>query len=157
MWLALHILLLWRVVNLKHINKTSSKRQNMADLSDFFSKLKHQIDAKSYFNANSQSCVMWQGATTSNGLYGRKKVKFPDGNTKLMRVSRVIYMIKHKSLTIPTENDAGQSLEMSHLCHHTLCVSPDHLLLEPQSTNNERKHCYNQNICTKSHLPHCIL
>ena len=109
------------------------------------------------FYHNSIQCHLWLGARTGNGLYGRKSVTFPDGSNKLMRVSRVVYMIKHQSLIIPVVNEQGHILEMSHLCHTSLCVNPDHLVLEKKITNSERKHCRNQGCCTKKHQPFCIL
>lgn len=73
----------------------------MAHLNEFFDKLDQQISSKTVFDVNHKHCHLWQGAKTSDGLYGRKKVKFLDGTTKLMRVSRVVYMIKMRILDIP--------------------------------------------------------
>lgn len=129
----------------------------MACLNHFFEKIQQQISAKTNVNANTRNCDLWLGATTSDGLYGRKQVTFPDGSRKLMRISRVIYMIRHKILIIPTVNDAGNALEMSHLCHNSLCVNSDHINLEPKAVNLERKHCVNQDSCTQNHNPYCIL
>ena len=48
-------------------------------------------------------------------------------------------------------------LVVSHLCHQTLCVKHDHLVLESKALNNERKHCLDQGLCTENHKPVCIL
>ena len=66
------------------------------------------------------------------------QVSLPDGTTKLMTVSRVIYMIQQRTLNIPTRNEDGVTIEMSHLCHNSLCVNPTHLILEEKITNIER-------------------
>lgn len=123
----------------------------------FFNNLKAQIDAKTQFNVNDNGCNLWIGARTSNGLYGRKQVTFPDGNRKLMRISRVVQMVKGHMLYVPAVNDEGHIIEMSHLCHNSLCVNPDHLILELRNTNAERKLCKNQGFCTENHNPLCIM
>ena len=70
----------------------------MANFDDFFLKISHQIRNNTDFDSNAKHCDLWLVAMTSDGLYGRKQVKFPSGNRVLMRVSRVVYMIKHKMM-----------------------------------------------------------
>ena len=123
----------------------------------FFEKISHQLRNNTNFDSNAKRCDLWLGARTSDGLYGRKQVKFPSGNRVLMRVSRVVYMIKHKMMEIPRVDQHNNILEVSHLCHQTLCVKPDHLVLESKALNNERKHCLEQRLCTENHKPVCIL
>ena len=129
----------------------------MANLDNLLIKLALQMRSKTLVNANDKKCNIWQGATTSDGKYGRKRVTFPDGNSKLMRVSRVVYLIKYKTFNIPDSDESGNPVEMSHLCHNSLCVNPDHLVLESKTSNLERKHCHSQNNCTETHFPHCIM
>ena len=74
-----------------------------------------------------------------------------------MHVSRVVYMIKHKMMEISRVDQHDDILEVSHLCHQTLWIKPDHLVLESKALNNERKHCLDQGLCTENHKPVCIL
>ena len=126
----------------------------MANFDDFFEKISHQIRNNTDFDSNAKHCDLWLGARTSDG---RKLVKFPSGNRVLMHVSRVVYMIKLKMMEIPRVDQHDNILEVSHLCHQTLCVKPDHLVLESKHSNNERKHCLDQGLCTENHKPVCIL
>ena len=129
----------------------------MANFDDFFEKISHQLRNNTDFDSNAKHYDLWLGARTSDGLYGRKQVKFPSGNRVLMRVSWVVYMIKHKMMEMPCVDQHDDILEVSHLCHQTLCVKPDHLVLESKALNNERKHCLDQGLCTENHKPVCIL
>ena len=135
---------------------TWDQRCKMTDINAFFDRNQGQIDAKTLFDSNETHCNLWLGARTGNGLYGRKQVSLPDGTRKLMRVSRVIYMIQQRTLNVPTSNEDGVTIEMSHLCHNSLCVNPTHLILEEKITNIERKHCFYQGFCTENHNPLCI-
>ena len=150
-------LLPWKRVYIFHFPVLSLRDLIMADLNSFFEKLTQQLHSNTSVNYNDKHCDLWLGARTSNGLYGRKQVTFPDGARKIMRVSRVIFMIQHRSLVIPQFNEEGEVLEMSHLCHNTLCVNPEHLVLETKALNCDRKHCKDQGLCTGIHRPLCIL
>ena len=113
----------------------------MANFDDFFEKISHQLRNNTEFDSNAKHCDLWLGARTSDDLYGRKQVKFSSGNRVLMRVSRVVYIIKLKMMEIPRVDQRNNILEVAHLCHQTLCIKPDHLVLESKALNNERKHC----------------
>ena len=63
-----------------------------------------------------------------------------------MGVSRVMYMRKQKMMEILRVDQHDNILEVSHLCHQTLCVKPDHVVLESKALNNERKHCFDQGL-----------
>ena len=97
----------------------------MTDINAFFDRIQGQINAKTLFDSNETHCNLWLGARTGNGLYGRKQVSLPDGTRKLMRVSRVIYMIQQRTLNVPTSNEDGVTIEMSHLCHNSQHISHD--------------------------------
>lgn len=127
----------------------------MDDNREFFERLEHQILDKSVITDMPNGCRLWTGAVTNN--YGRKRVKYPNGTTKLEYVSRLVYMYVHRVLIIPANDINGNKLDMSHLCNNTLCVLPQHLVLEPHNTNMERRHCFNQFICTRHHIPYCLI
>ena len=115
-----------------------------------------QIMNKSVDMGNPHGCRLWQGYTTPLG-YGRKRVTLPDGTSKQIMVSRVVYMCREQTFDIREHDDSGEKLEMSHLCHHKLCVRQNHLVLEPHSVNMERQHCFHQGLCTGAHEPNCLI
>ena len=112
---------------------------------------------------NDKGCVLWQGGRTRDG-YGKLSVPWEvkeGGHMKIHRkeerVSRMMHLIMYnlnRKCDLPP-----QTWEMSHLCHTRLCVLPDHLILEPKAINQERRHCVQQQLCTKSHngYPDCFL
>lgn len=84
-------------------------------------------------------CQVWQKASSGKGAgpkYGMSKVKFPWGmRAKAIRVHRLMYMLANSNF------DLTSQLDVSHLCHNSLCVNEDHLSLEPHTVNNSRRHC----------------
>ena len=66
-------------------------------------------------------------------------------------------MIFHELSVIPTCNDEGKSVEISHLCYHKRCVKPQHLVLETHAMNMDRLHCKNQEFCSRGHQTHCLI
>ena len=64
---------------------------------------------------------------------------------------KFIYMLS-KSLTFID----SPGCEVSHLCHYSLCVNSDHLILEHKSINLGRNACKNYRKCSQQHIPHCI-
>jgi len=121
-----------------------------------FDKWWQQIIQKSTEMGNQHGCQLWQGAVTPRG-YGQKRIRLPDGTSKLMLVSRVVYMCKHQTLNIPQDNINGEKVEMSHLCHNRSCVRQDHLILESHVVNMERQHCFHQHLCIGTHQPLCLI
>lgn len=117
------------------------------------------LEKKSVQNVGLFNCTMWTGATDTSRSYGRQRVKWPGIGMKIELVHRLNYMI-HNKLTpssIPTEDEDGNKLEISHLCHNSLCLNISHLVLEPHSINMERFHCKVQHLCSGSHNPPCLL
>lgn len=97
---------------------------------------------------NQLGCRLWTGCTkTSRGLcYGMIRLKYPGPNSysRVYHVHRAIYMLEHEEYDIP------RNLDVSHLCHNSLCCTIGHLSLEPREVNNDRKRC-------KSVIPaHCL-
>ena len=56
------------------------------------------------------------------GKWQRKRVRYPDGTIKLEYVCRVSYMCSRSLMSIPYYDAEGEMLDVSHLCHETLCV-----------------------------------
>ena len=75
---------------------------------------------------------------------------FPGQPRMTFYAHRLVYQLQNQLLSLPIH------LEVSHLCHNTKCVRIDHLNLETKEVNDDRRHCKNQGVCTRDHLPHCI-
>lgn len=95
---------------------------------------------------NSKNCQVWSVEFSVNQRergysrgpkYGRLKVTWPDGRKKYHLAHRFMYMLEHDLLDIPPH------LHVSHLCHNSLCINPEHLSLELPEINNNRQICKN--------------
>ena len=106
---------------------------------------------------SSGGCLIWSGgkSTPKPNQYGRKRVKIPilDIASKVMYVHRIVYMCHNYDMRILDKN---LGLEVSHLCHNSLCARPTHLVLETHEQNSERLSCKLMGHCTKNHSPECI-
>ena len=77
---------------------------------------------------------------------------------KLVANHRLIYFCYHK------ESFTDRKTVISHLCHNKSCININHLSLEPQAINIERKECYKnkskreRNTCKGHEAPYgsCI-
>ena len=102
---------------------------------------------------------MWTGAATgtNKNKYGKKTVtKLELGlKNKSMSVHRLVYMYTHYDTRILHAKE--NNLEVSHLCHNSLCANSEHLTLEPHSDNAERRTCNLMHHCSKAHTPFCLL
>ena len=94
-------------------------------------------------------CFMWGGGRS--GKYGRIRLTLPHQESKSHYAHRLVYQLYMGNYQLPA------SLEVSHLCGKTLCVNPQHLVLEARGTNADRVHCHNQEECQGTHHPKCIV
>ena len=107
-------------------------------------------------------CTIWRGATCNRGLYGQMRNPcMIYTNTATVTVHRLVYLL-HKledypDYNLPHFDVGGEALHVSHICHNSLCTNIHHLCFERQSINNERHSCKTQNLCTKLHVPACLL
>ena len=120
--------------------------------SSFATKYSLVLDSKSQLGENG-SCMLWTGHRS--GGYGRIKVTFSPHIYKNIYVHRLSYFIDnniHEYVLL--DEDADQ---ISHRCHHKLCINPSHLCKEPTNINGSRKSCQNNNTCFgHSHYPNCL-
>ena len=134
----------------------------MADLQA----LRSRIDRKTV-RCGDKGCIFWDGAVDSGG-YGRMYVYFDDRRPKKLRVHRLVYSLHHfDSVDLPSKNDRGCKVEISHLCHEPRCCNVNHMSLETHQVNMSRLFCKRTGLCTghqiQSHdggqrdLPRCIL
>jgi hypothetical protein len=86
-----------------------------------------------------KGCFCWVGTKTGgrkSTVYGKMRFKLPsDSESCYYYVHRLCYMAVNKIYKIPNE------LHVSHLCHFSLCVNPEHLSLEPPQVNVDRQQC----------------
>ena len=108
-------------------------------------------------------CLLWTGAKWHSGLYGVTSNPFcllSDSKPRRIGVHRLFYILKHiisyPDGELPRIDGDSNTINISHLCHNSLCVNPDHLTLETQAINNERKMCKGSNHCA-CHTPPCLL
>ncbi|MCU7799275.1 MAG: HNH endonuclease [gamma proteobacterium symbiont of Lucinoma myriamae] len=90
-------------------------------------------------------CFVWTGAQTGSGIskYGRLKLQLPgDPRSKSYYVHRMTFIAYNQLGNIPA------NLDISHICHNSLCANIGHLSLEPHSINNNRQVCRSLGRCT---------
>ena len=121
----------------------------------FVDKLKMQIHSACRVVGDGQDgCRLWTGAKWGKSSYGMKTLRIPGNKKKLyFRVHRLVYALEYNkipkllceitedTLTPPCLDQNGVKLEVSHLCHESLCLNPDHLVLEQFRINLHRMVC----------------
>lgn len=120
-------------------------------------KISRVIKQKCALPDSNLGCIKWEGALFQPAGYGKVAIQLTNKRRKYFRVHRLVFLIHHKLQAIPTQNDQGIRVEVSHICHQRLCVKPEHLTLEAHEVNMERLHCKKQGFCTKNHQPYCLL
>jgi len=128
-----------------------------ANTASFFTEVRNILENQQNleFVQNTHGCVTWTGPNLNkNGVeYGYKYIKLPNQQRKSRQYThRLAYMLKCGSYRLP------RALEVSHLCHFSLCLNSAHLSLEPHHINNNRIHCVNAGKCL-DHQPYeaCLL
>lgn len=85
---------------------------------------------------NAKGCRRWLGARTrGNPQYGVIRVKFPGTQSRTYSAHRAMYMMCSQNFVL------NPAMQVSHLCHNSLCCSFEHLSAEPADVNNSRRHC----------------
>ena len=76
----------------------------------------------------------------------------PGGRRLAINAHRVALMKKVRTVDVPS------CIQASHLCHRPGCINLDHINPEDQGTNEARKLCYENKICSgHGDHPACIL
>lgn len=100
-------------------------------------------------------CHVWNGKKDSYG-YGIKKVTWPNGRKSYEKVHRLAYMAHLNNYQLPSTDNFGEQLDVSHRCHEKLCINAEHLTLESHSVNMSRNYCRKTGVCTMAHVPSCV-
>ncbi len=84
---------------------------------------------------------------------------------KTLKISQAIFIWIKGFIPVQTKNiSADQRLQVSHICGRAVCCNPDHLVLEKERVNLDRKECHkklkdkkkNYQCRNKEHVPKCI-
>ena len=95
-------------------------------------------------------CIIFNG-TSRNG-YGSIKKRIA-GKQTFYYTHRIVMMYTLKNINIGP---------CSHLCGVKLCVNPEHISIECNIVNNQRKNCHENKVChghvsrNRDRLPQCI-
>lgn len=101
--------------------------------------------------AGNGACIIWGGGNyVSVGNYRKGIVKWVDTNGR--RTSTTIQRATYMNITGCTLSDI-KGFDVSHICHNSLCITFQHLSLEPHAVNIQRKNCVSEKRCT-SHSPY---
>ena len=98
-------------------------------------------------------CLLYEGRHTPAQCYPKVKIVH-NRRPYVMNVHASVHKVSNN---IAPYTSLGPNMDVSHLCHHPLCMNPTHLNLENRLTNNIRKTCYRNRQCVghDSH-PDCM-
>ena len=116
--------------------QTNYSLYKMANLNVWHSKLMARVEAGGPVG----DCLVWTGATSSRG-YGMMRVRWTDGQSRVMGVHQLGMMCALQSTQFP------YGYNVSHLCHNKLCITVGHLSLEPNWANSQRASCLREGTC----------
>ena len=118
---------------------------------EYINNLRQKILKKTR-NVGELGCREWTGGTT--GKYGYiRYYNYRAPVSKVVGVHRLQYMIESRNF------DLDPKITVSHRCHNTLCVAPEHLSYEPSIINSNREICKDSipKKCTgHGGYPNCI-
>jgi len=102
--------------------------------------------------ADDSECLIWNVAQKRGYSYIQCGYKFENGKTLYKRTSahKLVFMLHNNIKTVPPR------LEISHLCHKSLCCNAHHLTMETHKKNTKRQKCKRDDICQDCQPP-CIL
>lgn len=105
--------------------------------------------------AQNNTCRLWTGSVKPGKQppYGIIHIKIDDKWTTIA-VHRLAYALNH-NLKL---SDMERTLDVSHLCHNSLCTNADHLSYEPHYINNNRITCKGRGHCLgHDNYPLCMI
>lgn len=128
---------------------------DMAHMANFKAKYSQKLALQSA-QAPNDECVLWTGATSrSKGTeYGVIRCKWKD-RWRRYYVHRLA-LIFDRGYHL---EDLEKGMDVSHLCHNALCITPSHLSYEPHRVNRVRSACVTAGVCTNHFglFPPCLL
>ena len=104
-------------------------------------------------------CHIWNGAVNGRSFddgrrrYGVVNLTHPVTKKRTCFNAHVFSLFLHNGM-LP---DRTLKIDISHLCHETLCVNPQHLNQEPHEVNVKRRLCVSKKTCsTHAPYPDCL-
>ena len=76
---------------------------------------------------------------------------------KITSISLLSNIEQFPDYRLPQTDKNDDRLDVSQLCHNTLCIKLDHLVLEKHIVNKSRKVCKHLGTCNHTHEPACLL
>ena len=89
-------------------------------------------------NSYGMGCWEWEGTLKKGGRYGVIDLRI-QGDRMRVHAHRGSYIAFNKKFLLP--------YDISHCCHHSRCVNPDHLSHEPHDINRDRERCREAGSC----------
>ena len=135
---------------LSNISKLA-KDKLIAKWSEFLEKGK-------FVHEDHKGCWIWDGGQTG-GLNYKNEHRYPavwvweskeNGGGFTCRGNIVAYFLAYSQ--VPTYGETC----VSHLCHESLCINPDHLELETLLCNSNRQLCREKGKCSEDHEKKCF-
>lgn len=106
----------------------------------FYERLRLRIMRKTMNkNAFDKGCWEWEGSKWGS-VYGTCVLSLPKGDKMRVNAHRAAYIAFSNQFVLP--------FDISHCCHQSRCVNPDHLSHEPNELNVERERCRKAGACT---------
>jgi hypothetical protein len=98
--------------------------------------------------------MCWYVSSGTNVTSGQFKIKYlVDGETRYFR-PKLYRMWFYGSEQVMSLAEDHKNYTVSHLCHHSGCCNPEHLVLESLADNKSRNVCPGPGHC--SHRPKCL-
>lgn len=125
---------------------------------------KSEINGECLFSTYKMSGTSKSGPKKSTTKYPTIHRKCEDKRRRSFYSHHISMLHKHQDEGNPNLWDS-KTLHVSHLCHQTLCIKKDHLMLMTQNDNNSRNiSCIGKVICIKcsvqiqicQHTPKCV-
>ena len=105
----------------------------------FYDKLRTRVLAKTpNKDANGMGCWQWAGGLKTGGRYGTEYLHV-GGDRMCVNAHRAAYIAFNRAFLLP--------FDISHCCHQSLCVNPNHLSHEPHDINMDRERCRKAGKC----------
>lgn len=166
--LVLHYFIMKKQKGISQVKRTARRtvaemRQEMRDngavFLDWSNLIKKEAVSNTPENMNAFNTISEKGFFVfANGCilphpYYSKKGK--DGPARFRGHKAVAKLFKHASTSTDLKNDDGWPMtpEISHLCHWSSCMNPDHLIFEPRWKNWKRLYCFG---CDCNVTPACL-
>lgn len=103
---------------------------------------------------NEHGCHIWIGGKPNSSGYGRLYFSV-DGQKRQLYVHRAQFLLHHYGAL---DTILPSHLQISHRCHHKLCINVHHLSLEEAAVNMQRMTCYEFKVCSHhGRYADCIL